>query len=95
MRMFEDIKLKWFLYGFFSSCEGWNGECPFSMTNVKDYTNKTVGLLEDVKVLIKYKDEDIIKLIKEFKKLLDEEYENLKVTVDMACEICKLIEEVV
>jgi len=94
MGVLENLKLKWFLYGFFSSCEGWNGECPFAITNTKDYVNRTVELLEDIKNMLENKDKDIIELIKNFKNLMKEDSTNVETTYEIVHKICKLIEEV-
>jgi len=95
MGVLYKLKLKWFLYGFFSSLEGWNGECPFAITNVKTYKNRVVELLEDIKKMVEDKDEDILTLIKDFKKHLKYEHEYMETTSEIMDEICKLIEEVV
>ena len=78
MGLTNDVKLRWFLIGFFESAEGWNWECPFDVNNVRD----DIRTLKDhFRVFLEYLEENsefAKKLLRYFERCLKEEREQLK-----------------
>ena len=92
MELTNDVKLRWFLIGFFESAEGWNWECPFDVNNIRDDVRT---LKDDFRVFLEYLEENnefAKKLLRYFERCLKEEREQLEDLEELTDKIIEKID---
>jgi len=69
----DEIKLKWFLIGFLSSQEGWNGEWPFGINDPAESEKTIQEKLRAFLDLLNENSSSANKLLQDFKDLIESE----------------------
>ena len=93
MGVLDNLRLRWFLIGFFTSAEGWNWECPFEVNNIRDDIRT---LKDDFRVFLEMLEkgnDDAINLLRYFERYYVEEQEILDDLKELTSKIMRKLED--